>query len=153
VFSHILVPLDGSPQAKAAIPTAIAVAERFSARITLLEVIAGTSQVVGGAMAAESFGASGSVAAGLEAVEAAEEAAGAYLDAVRDEFARPDWGAEVGEGDAADVIVATARRTGADLIVMATHARTGLRRFFQGSVTEAVVREAGIPVLSLRAPD
>jgi nucleotide-binding universal stress UspA family protein len=39
----------------------------------------------------------------------------------------------------------------ADLIVMATHGRTGLSRFFLGSVAERVVRESTVPVLTIRA--
>jgi universal stress protein A len=40
----------------------------------------------------------------------------------------------------------------ADLIVMATHGRTGISHFFVGSVAERVVRESGCPVLTIR-PD
>lgn len=46
-------------------------------------------------------------------------------------------------------IVRAARELGADLIVMATHGRTGLEHFVWGSVTEKVVREASCPVLVL----
>ena len=43
-----------------------------------------------------------------------------------------------------------ARDLGVDLIVMATHGRTGLAHFFMGSTTEHVIRETGCPVLVLR---
>ncbi|HYB90526.1 MAG TPA: universal stress protein [Candidatus Binataceae bacterium] len=43
------------------------------------------------------------------------------------------------------------KRLRADLVVMATHGRSGLKRFFLGSVAEKVVREAGCPVLTVRA--
>jgi universal stress protein A len=52
-------------------------------------------------------------------------------------------------GDAAAEVLLAAKRTRADLIVMATHGRTGLRRLMLGSVAERVVREAPCPVLSL----
>ena len=42
--------------------------------------------------------------------------------------------------------------TGADLIVMGTHGRTGLRRLLMGSVAEQVVRKATCPVLTVRTP-
>ena len=45
-----------------------------------------------------------------------------------------------------------ARELGADLIVMGTHGRTGLRRLLMGSVAERVVREAPCPVLTVRTP-
>jgi nucleotide-binding universal stress UspA family protein len=56
----------------------------------------------------------------------------------------------VAEGDAASVIVAHGRN--ADLIVMATHGRKGLDRALLGSVSEAVVRRSGTPVLVARKP-
>ena len=54
--------------------------------------------------------------------------------------------AEVAE-NAAEAIVAEARRLGADVIAMGTHGRTGLRHALMGSVAEAVVRNSPIPVL------
>ncbi len=52
--------------------------------------------------------------------------------------------------DVARSILGVARDLGADLIVMATHGRSGLRHIFVGSVAEAVVRNAVCPVLTLR---
>ena len=46
-------------------------------------------------------------------------------------------------------VLQAAKRLGADLIVMATHGRKGLRRFVVGSVAEHVVREASCPVLTV----
>jgi nucleotide-binding universal stress UspA family protein len=53
-------------------------------------------------------------------------------------------------GEAADIILKTAQEIGADLIVLGTHGRTGLRRLLMGSVAEQVVREASCPVLTVR---
>ncbi|MBI4840954.1 MAG: universal stress protein [candidate division NC10 bacterium] len=47
-------------------------------------------------------------------------------------------------------IVRAARLKGVDLIMMATHGRTGLSHALVGSVTERVVRKAPCPVLSIR---
>ena len=55
-------------------------------------------------------------------------------------------------GDPVAVILRTAQETGADLIVMGTHGRTGLRRLLMGSVAEQVVRKATCPVLTVRTP-
>jgi universal stress protein A len=52
-------------------------------------------------------------------------------------------------GEAAPVILATAEDVEAQVIVMATHGRTGLSHFFLGSVAERVVREAFCPVLTI----
>jgi nucleotide-binding universal stress UspA family protein len=50
-----------------------------------------------------------------------------------------------------EVIVETAKARKADLIVMATHGRSGLTHLLMGSVTEKVVRSATCPVLTVRA--
>jgi nucleotide-binding universal stress UspA family protein len=42
---------------------------------------------------------------------------------------------------------------GVDLIVMATHARKGIKRLFLGSVADDVIRNVGIPVLVVQMPD
>jgi nucleotide-binding universal stress UspA family protein len=54
------------------------------------------------------------------------------------------------EGVAHEQIVRTARRQRADLIVMGTHGRTGVARFFLGSVAARVAATAACPVLTVR---
>ena len=53
-------------------------------------------------------------------------------------------------GDARDSIIQVAKELGADLIVMGTHGRRGVTRALLGSVTEAIVRSAPCPVLTVR---
>ena len=53
-------------------------------------------------------------------------------------------------GDPAAVILKVAEEIAADLIVMGTHGRTGLRRLLMGSMAEQVVRKAPCPVLTVR---
>jgi len=57
--------------------------------------------------------------------------------------------ARVAAGDPAEEIVAAAKREKIDLIVIATHGRSGLPRAFLGSITEKVVRLSPVPVLTL----
>jgi nucleotide-binding universal stress UspA family protein len=54
-------------------------------------------------------------------------------------------------GDAADRLLAVAAERQADLIVMATHGRSGLKRWVLGSVAERVMRAAPVPLLLVRA--
>jgi nucleotide-binding universal stress UspA family protein len=54
-------------------------------------------------------------------------------------------------GPAADAIVREARKQGADLIVLGTHGRRGVRRLVLGSDAEQVVRTSRVPVLLVRA--
>ncbi len=56
------------------------------------------------------------------------------------------------DGDPATEIVALADQTEAEMIVMGTHGRTGLKRLLMGSVAEAVVRRANCPVFTLKQP-
>jgi nucleotide-binding universal stress UspA family protein len=68
----------------------------------------------------------------------------------------PSWGhpptveTEVRWGDPVEEIVAHAREQAIDLIVIATHGRTGLSHALLGSVAERIVREAPCPVLTIR---
>ena len=57
------------------------------------------------------------------------------------------------EGRAADEIVGYANRVSADLIVMGTHGRTGIRRVLLGSVAEQVLRQARSPLLVVPPAD
>ncbi len=53
-------------------------------------------------------------------------------------------------GYAAEEIIALADEENADLIVMGTHGRTGIDRMLFGSVAEKVVKNASVPVLTVR---
>ncbi len=54
------------------------------------------------------------------------------------------------EGVATESILAAARQSGADLIVMGTHGRTGVSRALFGSVAESISRDSSVPVLTIR---
>jgi nucleotide-binding universal stress UspA family protein len=53
-------------------------------------------------------------------------------------------------GEAIPGIIWAAQRSGVDLVLMATHGRTGLTHFLMGSITEAVLRHIRVPMLALR---
>jgi nucleotide-binding universal stress UspA family protein len=63
------------------------------------------------------------------------------------------FGTVVRGGIPSKVIVETAKRSRASLIVMGTHGRTGLAHAVIGSIAEKVVRTASCPVLTVRRPD
>jgi len=56
------------------------------------------------------------------------------------------------EGLVADCIADYAQENGIDLIVMATHGRSGVKRWVRGSIADKVLRSSNIPVLMIRAP-
>lgn len=56
----------------------------------------------------------------------------------------------IGIGEPGDWIIDAVNKLGADLIVMATHGRKGLKHLVLGSVAERIVRESPVPVLTVR---
>jgi nucleotide-binding universal stress UspA family protein len=122
----ILVPLDGSDRALFILPAGVEFARLFGARLLLLRVVdRGESRT----SAEDQLG------------EVAEKLRHRGLDVLP----------LVDTGDAAKSIVETARFHNADLIAMATHGRSGVARLVTGSVTEAVLRHATVPVLAVRS--
>lgn len=55
-------------------------------------------------------------------------------------------------GGVGDIILDATRSGEADLIVMGTHGRTGVRRLFLGSIAEHVLRHADCPVVTVHGP-
>jgi nucleotide-binding universal stress UspA family protein len=54
-------------------------------------------------------------------------------------------------GEPGNLIIAAQQQLGADLVVMATHGRRGLKHLVLGSIAERIVRESTAPVLTVRA--
>src|SRR6185503_12628530 len=87
---------------------------------------------------------------------AARTAAEAYVRGVADRIRAAHGGVVTGqllEGSPANAIATCATSTGIDLIVMSSHGRTGASRLWLGSVTDAVIRSAPVPVLMVRGGD
>jgi nucleotide-binding universal stress UspA family protein len=139
-IDRVLVPTDGSEASLAALPYALDVAERFDAAVDGLYVVDERTK--------SSFY---NVGTALEDVVGGMEAA-AEAATQRIESAAADRGVAVSttviEGLPSRAICTHAEESGADLIVMSTHGRTGLAHYLLGSVTERVVRNATVPVLT-----
>ncbi len=136
---RILVPLDGSHLAEAAVPIAERLAEACGAEITLLHVIekAAPSSIHG------------------EPHLAREEDAEAYLTALAQELtargATVDHHVhEVPVGDVARSIAGHADEQGSDLVVVCTHGGGDLRRGLFGSIAQRVLQMCRRPVLLVR---
>lgn len=86
----------------------------------------------------------------LEPEQRKQQAAAALRQRLSDPCYR-ELQVEVEIGDPGSRIAACAERRGADLIVMPSHGRSGLRRLLIGSVAERVTRLAHCPVLILRS--
>ena len=83
--------------------------------------------------------------------EALREIAAEVLGATDGSARAPTFHVVGGMGNPALDVLDAAARLDADLIVMATHGRTGVRRFFLGSVAEKVVQLAPCPVFTVKA--
>ena len=137
-FTRILVPLDGSSLAESALWKALEGAD--GATICLLR-------------AAEAKALSGTESPGTQ-IAALQEAREYLRKIVRrlEDKGVTRVETNVWYGPPAAAIVNAACTEKADLIVMATHGRSGLARLVLGSVAEAVLRSANVPVLVVR-PD
>jgi len=146
MYKEILLLLDRSPLAEAAIPHARALAKAFGARVTLLSVVEPIGIYAQPGVVGPVF----SVAINIEEEM---ENVGQYLQTIADQLKAEGIDAKkvVREGDAASQICDYAHETKMDLIVMSTHGRSGIQRWVYGSVADKVLKAAEIPVLLIRA--
>ncbi len=146
MYKQILVPLDGSELAEKALPHAEELARRFGARLILFSVV--ESVVV-----YSQPGVVGPIVSVTFNIEEEIEKTKGYLGNVAGKLRQAglDASTEVRQGDAASQICDFAREIGAELIVMSTHGRSGVRRWVYGSVADRVLRGANVPILLVRA--
>jgi nucleotide-binding universal stress UspA family protein len=128
-FRSILVPLDGSPLAEDAIPYALAIAERARSKVRFVLVYPHQYPPL------------------------LIEPANVYLKELTRRF-RERLGRSLSSlilnGPVAPSLVKHAQEIGADLVVMTTHGRSGLRRTWLGSVTDQVMRTIKVPLMVVR---
>lgn len=147
-IKNLLVPLDGSANAEQALPHAEELARAFGARITLLRV--------GNAMAPEALGLpelSMAFASELQLHQAkVENDLMSYLEHLAAPLREKglDVSSEVRTGDAPAAIVELADSEHVDLVVMTSHGRGGLARWFYGSVAERVMGNVSCSLLVVR---
>jgi nucleotide-binding universal stress UspA family protein len=145
-LERILVPLDGTPLAEQALPQAQELASERGASLLLMRALdLKTERELDGILAqVEGYDALRTLRA--RAVEG-------YLAGVRDRLEDAGVGSRsfVHDLSPAKAILETAEQERADLIVMSTHARSGLGRWMYGSVADGVLRGAPCPVLLERA--
>ena len=147
MYQRILVPVDGSETSILGMDEAIRLAQATGARLRFLHAMDELSV----AMAMDAYGGYVGDLHGalhenatemLEGAKASASAAGVQADAVlHDSF----------HDKIADVVSAQARQWPADLIVVGSHGRRGMRRLVLGSGAEAILRTAPVPVLLVRA--
>jgi nucleotide-binding universal stress UspA family protein len=147
MYRRILVPLDGSAASLRGLKEAIRLARDDRARLRLLHVLDETPML-------------GMLEEGVDLRPFLEDLRKrgrallerAHRQAKKSRVAADATMAESAGGPAADAILREAKRWRADVIVMGTHGRRGLRHLVLGSEAERVVRLSAVPVLLVRAP-
>src|SRR6516164_10050544 len=138
MYRHILMPTDGSELAERAVTHGLSLAKIVGAKVT---VVIAEKQVVSWSGGAEAFlryteHIKKHATSVLDRVANAAKQAGVPCDTIQVEGVQPY-----------EAIVATATDRGCDLIVMASHGRSGLSAVVLGSVTNKVLTYTKTPVL------
>ena len=146
MYERILICTDGSDVTDKAVQSAIALAKATGGQLFTISVKEPFPYSAISEMQPvppqEFFDAQERIAAErVKAVVAAAGSAGLTCQAHTVEALHP-W----------EAILDHAKTQACDLIVMASHGRTGVRRWFLGSVAEEVLRQSSVPVLLIRQP-
>jgi len=148
MYKHVLIATDGSDLATKALEHGLALAKRDNAQVTIVTVTEPWSALD---MAHEARLHQPNPVDQFEALAAAS--AGSILDeAARRATAQGVTAARVHIKDQhpADGIIAAAKSTGCDLIVMASHGRRGVSRLLLGSQAYEVLTHCTVPALIVR---
>ena len=144
MYTRILVPLDGSATAEAVLPYAQAFAVGFKTSVELLSVVdIGAMTTHLSAEKVPQFNA---------VVDNEEKNSGSYLDDVaKNFFSGLPTECRIVRGSPAETILESTSKDQDTLIAMATHGRSGAKRFLLGSVAEKVLRGTTNPLFLVRA--
>jgi nucleotide-binding universal stress UspA family protein len=140
MYQKLLVPLDGSEISESILPQVLSVAKPCNATVILFQAHESIEAPIREAMGED-------IAAKLDIVN--REDTQAYLDRVAGDLANQGIKTEIAlaKGKPAEAIIQYATTHAIDLIVMATHGRSGISRWAFGSVAEKVLRQSPVPVL------
>lgn len=138
-LTRVMVPLDGSELAERALPYAGELAQSLSLTVLLARVVSIELPV---------YAYGGYPSLSRLTNQLAPQAA-IYLDGAAQGFRRQGLTVQhrVLQGTPTHALLGLAHETAQDIIVMTTHGRSGLSRWLMGSVTEAMIRASGDPVL------
>jgi nucleotide-binding universal stress UspA family protein len=152
MFETVIVPLDGSELAEAALEPAREIRDKFDSTLLLVRAIDPITHLIA-TQAPGVFETPASAEANVQLIEQVVEAERAeatkYLDAIAERIGGRTECAVV-EGQAGEVITTQAHERNAGLIVMSSHGRGGLGRVLRGSVADHVLQHSNQPVLLIR---
>lgn len=139
-FQQIVVPLDGSTFAEHALDVAETIGAAFKSEITLVSVVSGDA-------------AAATDARGRTRLESTEVAEYLMKEAERLERSGIEANFTLRRGSVAAEVDTLADDMEADLVVLATHGRTGMERILLGSMAHELVRLTDTPMLLVRPTD
>ena len=148
MYQKILVPLDGSDLAECVLPHVASIAQGCGVKSVVFVRTVETSFKVTGAEGSLTEEQEQTILSQMRSE--AEE----YLKQIVERTSLPgvEVQTELLSGNAAEVIASYATDIEADLIIIATHGRSGISRWVWGSVADRILRSACVPVLMVRAP-
>jgi len=144
-FEKILTAIDFSESSDFAFEYALTLARQFQAELTIMHVINEPVDLRGFYVPHISF-----EQLEKEIEEGAEKMMEKFCQTRMGDFTR--YTTAVVAGIPYEEILRKAEETGASLIVLGTHGRTGIDHLIFGSTAERVVRSAACPVLTIRLP-
>ncbi len=151
MYKKILVPLDGSELAECVLPHVESIAKGCGVETVMLVRVAEPIRIP----VSDAEGSFYSAKLWQQMESDSRAAAENYLNQLmnRVKYDGINFQSKVlTGGQAADMIGEYATKNEADLIVIATHGRSGVSRWVWGSVADRVLRSACVPVLMVRAP-
>jgi nucleotide-binding universal stress UspA family protein len=146
-FSHLLVPYDGSDPARAALKLAVALAAG-GAKLTVATVVNEMAVIAQSATTMMVYDPTPLMDALDSQGKALLDDAVAFCGAAKVTVA-----VQLVHDTPVSGIANLVDERGCDLVVMGTHARTGMARTFLGSTTEGLLRLSRVPVLTVRSAD
>ncbi|MCX6002600.1 MAG: universal stress protein [Chloroflexi bacterium] len=147
MYNKILVPLDGSPEAECVIPHLETIAKTGVREIELITVVEPTQIPTRGNIALSEDD--------LKRIDLEEKnEAHKYLNQVVERLTRSGLNVHpvILTGKPAESLIGYIDGNNIDLLIMATHGRSGITRLFWGSVAEKVLRSVNVPVLLVKNP-
>ncbi len=138
---NVLAPIDFSDASKGAVKHAKELALTYGAKITLLHAV---EEV----MYPSAYGMEMADVPGPEVIDRVEES---LADLAREEIGYEHVMVDATIGYAPSTVLDYAAENDVDLIVIATHGRSGIERLLLGSVTERIVRRASVPVFVVKS--
>jgi len=145
MYKKILVPLDGSSLAECVIPHIEAIAKPSHSQVELISIVVPVEIPTRGKIALSDDD--------LKQIDnEVKKEMHKYLDEIAERLKRSGVNANpvILTGKPAESLIEYATNNSVDLLIMATHGRSGITKWFWGSIAEKVLRAITVPILLIK---